>query len=217
MPGLWADTHKIEKLYLEHSSKVKECLFSFKKTIELFIEEGETEEVKRLTQQVHDLETDADTIRRKIIHSMIKEGFLLPNTRRDFLTLLEYIDKVADYSEGALDYVILQSMDITEISKDKLKELLELTIKQYDLLEKAVELLFKNIDESFKLVAEIDNLESEVDIIERLLISRLSKRDDLDYGLKILYRDFITMIANISDKIEDAGDEIEIIVALRKV
>ncbi|WP_108142998.1 DUF47 family protein [Halanaerobium saccharolyticum] len=73
------------------------------------------------------------------------------------------------------------------------------------------------MDESFKLVAEIDNLESEVDIIERLLISRLSKRDDLDYGLKILYRDFITMIANISDKIEDAGDEIEIIIALRKV
>ncbi|PTV92444.1 uncharacterized protein DUF47 [Halanaerobium saccharolyticum] len=66
-------------------------------------------------------------------------------------------------------------------------------------------------------MAEIDNLESEVDIIERLLISRLSKRDDLDYGLKILYRDFITMIANISDKIEDAGDEIEIIIALRKV
>lgn len=217
MVGLWGDTKKIEELYLKHTSMVNDCLLKFKKTIEIYIEEGETDQVTTLAEQVHKLETDADTIRRDIIHLMINKSYLMPNTRRDFLTLLEFIDKVADFSEAVLDYLLLQSMDITDIGKKKLKEMLLLTVEQFELLKKSVSYLFSDIDKAFELVVEIDRLESEVDKIERLLITRLSNRDDLDWSLKILYRDFLTMIANISDKIEDAGDEIEIIVAMRKI
>lgn len=218
MTGFWGDTRKIEKLILNHTEKVEVCLEKFTKTIELYIEQGETEQVQTLTVDVHRLETEADNIRRDIIHLLIEESYLFPNTRRDFLNLLELIDKVADYSEAVLDYIFLQAMDLSEIGKQKLQKILDLTLRQYGLLKKAVGFLFKDIDQAYKLVAEIDKLESEVDTIERLLISRLSKeRNDLDIGTKILYRDFLNMIANISDKIEDAGDEIEIIIAMRKV
>ena len=171
-----------------------------------------------LSEQVHSLETEADNIRREIIHLLIGKSFLLPNTRRDFLSLLEYIDKVADYSEAITDYIFLQDMDISSIGKSKLEEIFIITEKQFKLLQRAVGFLFKDINRAFELVLEIDQLESEVDVIERLLISRLTKeRPDLDLCTKILYRDFINMVANISDKIEDAGDEIEIIIAMRKV
>lgn len=217
MAGFWGDTDKIVDLFEEHEETVQSCLEKFIKTIELYIDEGGSEKVKNLSTEVHELETKADEIRRKIIKLLIKEKFLLPNTRRDFLNLLEYLDKVADYAEAALDYVILQDMDISEIGKNYLSDVLAMTLEQYNLLKKAVRLLFENIDDAYEYVTKIEEIESQIDDIERILISRISKRDELSYGLKGLYRDFVTMIANISDVIEDAGDEIELIIAMRKI
>lgn len=217
MVGFWGDTNKIVDLFEEHEETVESCLDKFVKTIELYIDEGGSKKVKILSKEVHTLETEADKIRRKIIKLLIKEKYLLPNTRRDFLNLLEYIDKVADYAEAALDYVILQDMDISDIGKKYLIDVLKMTVEQYKLLKKAVKLLFENIDDAYEFVAEIEEIESQIDDIERILISRISKRDELSYGLKSLYRDFVTMIANISDIIEDAGDEIELIIAMRKI
>lgn len=218
MPSIWSDTNKVEELFLKHTDKVKECLDVFFDLVKMYIEQGKSKQVLELSEQVHSLETEADDIRREIIHLLIGKSFLLPNTRRDFLSLLEYIDKVADYSEAITDYIFLQDMDISSIGKSKLEEIFIITEKQFKLLQRAVGFLFKDINRAFELVLEIDQLESEVDVIERLLISRLTKeRPDLDLCTKILYRDFINMVANISDKIEDAGDEIEIIIAMRKV
>lgn len=217
MASFWGDTEKIVELYKEHYNKVESCLDEFVEVIKLYVEEGETKKVQDITQNVHELETEADGIRREIIRLLVKERFLLPNTRRDFLNLLEKLDKVADYAEAALDYVVLQSMDVSDIGKDKLYEMLDQTLKQYRLLENAVDFLFKDMDEAYDVVTEIEQIESDIDDIERLLISRVSNRDDLDFGLKTLYRDFVTMIANISDVIEDTGDEIEVIIAMRKV
>lgn len=218
MPSIWSGTNKVEELFLKHTDKVKECLDVFFDLIKMYIEQGKSKQVLELSEQVHSLETEADNIRREIIHLLIGKSFLLPNTRRDFLSLLEYIDKVADYSEAITDYIFLQDMDISSIGKSKLEEIFNITEKQFKLLQRAVGFLFKDINRAFELVLEIDQLESEVDVIERLLISRLTKeRPDLDLCTKILYRDFINMVANISDKIEDAGDEIEIIIAMRKV
>ena len=217
MAGFWGDTKKIVNLFEEHSDKVGLCLDRFVDTIKLYVEEGTTAEVKELSENVHSLETEADSIRRDIIHLLIKEKYLLPNTRRDFLNLLEYLDKVADYAEAALDYVVLQAMDISEIGQDYLSQILELTVKQYNLLKEAISFLFDDIDKAYNYVTEIEEIESKIDTIERELISRLTQRDELSYGLKGLYRDFITMIANISDVTEDAGDEIELIIAMRKV
>lgn len=215
---LWKNNDKVEELFSKHLSRVRECLSVFTETIKQYIENGETDEVKEKTEKVHKLETEADNIRREIIHLLIEESYLLPHTRRDFLALLENIDKVADYAEAILDYIFLQAMDITEIGLQKMEEVLDLTSKQFDLLIEAVKSLFKDMDQAFQLVIEIDKIESQIDELERALISRLSKeRDDLDLCVKILYRDFLNMLANISDKIEDAGDEIEIIIAMRKV
>ena len=217
MASFWGDTEKIVELYKEHYNKVESCLDEFVEVIKLYVKEGETKKVQDITQNVHELETEADGIRREIIRLLVKERFLLPNTRRDFLNLLEKLDKVADYAEAALDYVVLQSMDVSDIGKDKLYEMLDQTLKQYRLLENAVDFLFKDMDEAYDVVTEIEQIESDIDDIERLLISRVSNRDDLDFGLKTLYRDFVTMIANISDVIVDTGDEIEVIIAMRKV
>ncbi len=217
MKDLLGDSEQLIELYNEHSHTVRSCLKSYVKAMKLYIAQGYTEEVSAMRDEVQKLETEADEVRRKIVRLLIEKRFLIPNTRRDFLNLLKFTDKVADYSESSLDYVVLQSMDITEVGQQKLLEILEITERQFEMLEKAIGYVFDDNQRAFELVNEIGSLESQIDNLERELIDRLSRREDLSFGLKSLYRDFLTMMANISDIIEDAADEIELIIALKRL
>ncbi len=217
MKDLLGESEQLIELYNDHSHTVRSCLKCYVKAMKQYISEGFTEEVSAMRDEVKKLETEADEVRRKIVRLLIEKRFLIPNTRRDFLNLLKFTDKVADYSESSLDYVVLQSMDITEVGQQKLQEILEITESQFEKLEKAIGYVFDDNQKAFDLVNEIGSLESEIDNLERELIDRLSRRDDLSFGLKSLYRDYLTMMANISDIIEDAADEIELIIALKRL
>ncbi len=102
---LWKHNDVVKELFSKHLSMVSDCLSVFTDTIKQYIENGETDEVTEKIKKVHKLETKADNIRREIIHLLIEESYLMPHTRRDFLALLENIDKVADYAEAVLDYI----------------------------------------------------------------------------------------------------------------
>ncbi len=217
MAGLWSNTSQIKELFKQHTSKVEVCLSVFIEGVIEYIQTGNKKRLTVVADDIHNLESEADKIRRKVVHLLIDDGYLLPNTRRDFLTLLEDIDKVADYSEAVVDYISLQDFNISSHDKNRIIEMLNITKKQYKLLAEAVTMLFDDIDEAFKLVVDVDKLESEVDKLERDLITRFTSRENIETAVKLLYRDFIIMLANISDKIEDAGDQIEIIVAVRGI
>ncbi len=217
MKDLLGESEQLIKLYNKHSKTVRSCLKCYIKAMKLYIEEGYTAEVSKMQDEVKELETEADAIRRKIVRLLIEKRFLIPNTRRDFLNLLKFTDKVADYSESSLDYVLLQSMEISETGKDMLREILEITELQFATLEKAIGNVFNDNEKAFELVNQIEKYESQIDNLERELVERLSARDDLSFGLKSLYRDYLTMMANISDIIEDAADEIELIIALKRL
>ncbi|MFN2363889.1 MAG: DUF47 domain-containing protein [Halarsenatibacteraceae bacterium] len=217
MNGIVKKTGELAELYNKHALKVLDCLKEFDKALNLYLEEGTSDEFKEFAQNVDTLESEADDLRREIVHLLIEKRFLVPNTRRDFMNLLKFTDKAADYAEGTLDFIILKSMDITDEGKTKIKKIIELTIEQYNLLVEAIEYVFKDIHQAFSYVEKIADLESDVDLIETELINMLAEREDLSFALKILYRDFLTRLTDISDIIEDAADEIELIVALRRV
>ncbi len=217
MEDLLGEEREFIDLYQEHTGLVKECLNSFVKAMKEYIDSGLNENSRKFIDEVNRLESEADDVRRDIIRLLIDKRFLLSNTRRDFLTLLEYTDKVADFSEGTLDYLIVESMDISREGKEKLFNIMEITLEMFSLLEEAISQVFQNYQKALDNVEEIEKLESKVDGLERELIERLAARDDLSPGSKALYRDFLVMLADLSDIIENAGDEIEVIVALRRL
>ena len=217
MEDLMGEEKELIELYQKHTHLVRECLNSFVKAMKMYIKKGLTEETKRFIDEVNSLESEADEVRRDIIRLLIDKRFLLSNTRRDFLTLLEYTDKVADFSESTLDYIVLESMDLSEVGENKLEEIVDITLEMFDHLEVAVDLVFRDYQKAIDKVEEIEKMESDIDSLEKHLIQRLSDRDDLTHGQKGLYKDFLMMLSDLSDIIEDAGDEIEVIVALRRL
>lgn len=76
--------------------------------------------------------------------------------------------------------------------------------------------IFVDFDKAFDLAKSLEIEEAEIDSLEKNYINELRKKD-VELSKKVYYRDFINMIANISDIIEDVGDEIEKITAIRKV
>ncbi len=217
MEDLMGEEQELIELYQKHSRLVRECLNSFAEAMKLYIDKGLSEEAQKFMDEVNSYESEADEIRREIIRLLIDKRFLLSNTRRDFLTLLEYTDKVADFSESTLDYIVLKSMDLSTVGENKLKKIVDITINMFNQLEKAIDLIFKDYKEALAKVENIEKMESDIDGLEKTLIQRLSERDDLTPGQKALYKDFLIMLSDLSDIIEDAGDEIEVIVALRRL
>ncbi|MFW6257030.1 MAG: DUF47 domain-containing protein [Bacillota bacterium] len=213
--NFWSKHNEIEDLLEKLTEQVEECLFNSLDAILEYIENGENEQVKKLSTIVHEAETKADEYRREIVSKLI-QGALMPNTREDLLKLIENIDNIADGAEDVLDETLFISLDISELNKNQMEEMSELIKKQYKTLEKGLGFIFGDMVQALSKTGELEHLESMMDDYEEKIIRKLSERDDLELAQKMAYRDTITSIANLGDIIENAGDNIEIIVAVRR-
>ena len=75
-------------------------------------------------------------------------------------------------------------------------------------------MLFKNFRNATVVVGKIDQIESEVDQLEYSMIEKVFQARP-DAVSSVLLRDLINYIAGISDRAENVGDRIGIIVAKR--
>jgi predicted phosphate transport protein (TIGR00153 family) len=80
----------------------------------------------------------------------------------------------------------------------------------------ASEKLFTDFTTATITIGKIDELESETDHLEESIIRQIfaSKLDGFE---KIMLRDTVKQIAAVTDRAENAGDRIRIIVAKRRV
>jgi predicted phosphate transport protein (TIGR00153 family) len=76
--------------------------------------------------------------------------------------------------------------------------------------------LFTDFTNATVAVGKIDELESEADLAENMLIEHIFS-SDMDGFNKILLRDLVQHIAAISDRAENVGDRIRLIVAKRSI
>lgn len=215
MANFWGRFKEIEELFEDLDNSVQECLFSSLDAILEYIENGENEEVERLTSIVHRAESEADEYRREIIDHIL-QGRLMPNTRGDLMNLIEDIDNIADNAEDLLDSTLFIALDLSELNKEQLKEMSNQIKKQYKKLAKAVSYLFKDMNQAITQTGQLENIESSVDDIEEQMIRKISTRDDIELARKLAYRDTISEISDLADTVENAGDVIEIIIAMRR-
>jgi predicted phosphate transport protein (TIGR00153 family) len=80
----------------------------------------------------------------------------------------------------------------------------------------SAEKLFTDFTNAAVAVGKIDELESEGDRIEASLIEKVFA-EKVDSISTIVFRDFIKCIVQISDRAENVGDKIRIIVAKRAI
>ena len=205
--------HKIEGLMREYTEQVLSCVHSFKNAIAQYCKNPDRVAIKESFAKVHHAESKADDIRREIEVMMYSKA-LFPESRGDILGLLEAIDRLPNHAESAIRMIWSQYIVIPENLHGEFLQLVEYCCKSVECVVEAVEMIFKNFRNATVVVGKIDQIESEVDHIEYSIIEKVFE-DQPESVSSILLRDLINHIAGISDRAENVGDRIGIIVAKR--
>ena len=206
---------QIETMLEEFFCRCDKCMDLFGNAMEIYFKEGAGENFEKAANECHRLESSADDQRRKIEHTLYGEA-LLPDSRGDLLGLLEVFDKVPNEAETVLFSILCQRIDMVEELKDCFKQLVDLNIEAYRLVRKAVDTLFKTPKLTADATRKVDDKESESDRLERNIIGELFK-GDYATEQKLLLRDLVIQIGDISDRAENSADRIDIVAIKRQI
>lgn len=212
--GLWGKESDIENRIMNHLQLVEHTLQKFQEGMFYWLEEENLAQANELAFETHQSEGRADDLRREIEKELLG-GALLARSRSEMLDLIERTDKLANAGEAAMDFTLLQQIKVPEELKPLSREIIEKSVGIMDPVEKSIRALFKGDEDPLKYTVSIENTEGEIDELERDFIQKLFGLE-LELAEKILIRQFVEELVEISDRAEDLSDQIEILVATRK-
>lgn len=204
-------------LIIKHLDKVEESLSTALKCVKTYIS-GDIPEAKVLALKVDNMETQADFIRYNI-WDRLYSGAYLPMVREDIYNLVESIDKVDDAAEACCDFFLDQRPEIPDGLKD---QFLRVAHESFDIMKSLKEGMLSYVegDGDVDLIRgkakEVGVKESDVDKIEWELTRQIFT-SSLDYGHKIHLRLCLDTIVEISDRAEDAADQLELVTMKSRV
>lgn len=202
---------EVKQLIDSHIELVEQCLVDLNNMLDSACEKrGECPEY---TIKIHKNETEADHMRREILKK-IEKGAFLPNLRGELLKLIEIIDDVANRAETVGDYYVLYKPEFTDEEARTLVKIGQMTKETFDMLKEAYVHLFKDFQKTVEICINIEDMEEKIDKIEWDLRKEIFKGGDL--AMNILKKDYVLLLCDISDKIEDASDMLEIMVVRRR-
>jgi predicted phosphate transport protein (TIGR00153 family) len=213
--GLWRDESEVNEMIEGHVNLVVETLEKFKEGMDLWVEEGDLERANKLALETHNLEGEADDLRREIEMKLLN-GALMARSRRPLLDMVERTDKLANAAEASLDFTLLQEIQLPPELVPTTKEIVELSVTIVDKVQKALKTLFGGDGDVLEYTESIERIEGEIDNLERDFVQDLFNLDDLELAEKILMRQYLEALVEISDRAEDLSDEMEILTATRK-
>jgi len=203
---------QVNELILKHLEEVDTCLKTALKAIEEYLSSN-IEEAKSSAIKVDQIETETDSVRREIIGKLYS-GAYLPSLRSDILHLVEHMDKIADGAEACCDFFLDQRPEIPREMKSKFFKIMERSISTFVPLKEAISSFFTDtvdIETIRERTKEVGIIESAVDK-EEWDITRDIFKTKLDCGHKLHLKLCLESVVGISDRAEDAADELEIII-----
>ncbi len=206
---------KVEALLAEYRNKVTLCLETFQNAFRQYGENPDRSVLEKNFTDIHKAESMADDIRREVEYMMYSKA-LFPESRGDILGLLETMDKVPNQTESAARTLFNQHIVIPQELLPQMLQLVDVCHRCVIAMLEGSEKLFTDFSAAPDFLELVDRLESEADIIEADMIEKIFS-SDMDGTEKILLRDLIKHVAQISDRAENVGDRIRIIVAKRRI
>jgi predicted phosphate transport protein (TIGR00153 family) len=204
---------EVEELFIEFFETIDRVLKEFRAMLFAYFKVDKV--FKEEAWKVHNLEHDADVIRRKI-EIKLSEGAFLPIYREDYITLAELVDRIANKAEATSDYVVLTRPQIPDFLLDGLHSLIDASIKTYTPMIDGLKAFQNDMGKVMEVTQKIGDLEQEVDQIQWDVTKKLFK-SDLDLAAKLHLKGLIDSIADISDRIEDAAERFEVMLVKRRI
>ena len=199
-----------EKLIKEHIDVVGEVVKGMQQCIDDYCDEKK--KFKRGAGEVRDGETQADQIRREIEISL-HEGAFMPIQRGDYARLVESVDKVANQCEATAEFLILTRPELTEEVVADLHLIMEATVRCYSFVPQ----MYDEFDKGRVVMDLAHNVEAEEKKVDQLFDHSVRKlfKSDLDLAHKLHVKLLLDRTAAITNRIEDASDMFQVIVAAR--
>ncbi|MBS3740320.1 DUF47 family protein [Candidatus Bipolaricaulota bacterium] len=213
--GFWSAESDLNDMMKEHADMVGETLEKFKDAMHLWLEEEDLEGANQLAYETHNLEGKADDLRRDIEMELLN-GALLARSRRPLLGIVERTDKLANAAEASLDFTLLQEIKLPRELLPITKEIVEDSVEIVKVVQTGLEVLFGSNGDVLEYTEKIEQMEGDIDDLERDFVQELFGLEDLELAEKILLRQFLESLVEISDRAEDLSDEMEIITATRR-
>jgi predicted phosphate transport protein (TIGR00153 family) len=194
--------------------QLDECKDKFIICITELINRGVGDRNEEHVANVHRAESVADDYRRNIECELYNRA-LIPDIRGDVLGILETVDRIPTYFQSICDQISLEKLEIPRTLVPLFHQLLKPNIDAYGLVNKAIKGYFMNMD-IMEEIAAVDRKESEADRIERHLIGELFNTD-MDKVDRVLLKDVVTDIGNISDQALIVSDRLSLAVIKRRI
>jgi predicted phosphate transport protein (TIGR00153 family) len=201
-----------------HADKVEECTSIFKKAVECYMDK-QLQEYERLTQEVSQLESQADAIKRRI-RGHLPKGVIMSVDKFQLFMYLREQDKVLDAADDALDWLTFRMTEIPEAIRGDILNLVDKAIEVIRLLGPMIDTAnsyFRYNDDKDRqrvkeLIRGIRHREHEADQIEKALKKTIFNLDIEPLSVCHLTH-VLDKIGEIADHAENAGDMMRAMVA----
>ena len=207
---LFKKEKEVIELILKHLDAVEESLKSGIRTIEFYLEDN-ISEAKVLGRKVRSLESEAHIVRYNI-RDKLYSGAYLPLLREDIYKLIESIDKVSNAGEACCDFFLNQRPTIPEDIRPQFVAVTRESLGIIENLKLAVLCYFKGeckIETVREHTKEIGLQESRVDKLEWDLTKDIFTSSQ-DFAHQVHLKHCLDFIVEVSDRAEDAGDQLEL-------
>ncbi len=160
--------------------------------------------------RIHELEHEADIIRRRIQESM-SAGAFLPFYREDYITLAGMIDKIAGRAVELSKSLVLEKPIIPADCAADFRLLAQSVLETYMPLVLALDAIFQDAEGVDPYVEQVSEGEQVTDSIEWKLTKRIYAAD-IPRIEQVITARAIIRISAIADAIENAADKARVIV-----
>lgn len=198
----------------EYLSFIDNCRDRFENCMISFLNKDNESNHEKMVQDLHKSESLADDLKREIEYELYQKN-LIPSSRGDVLGLIETLDKIPNIMESICYQIYLQNIDFPEDYKNDIIDLVKINLESYNQLKIATIGLFYNQNVLNK-IKEIDLKESESDKIERKIIKQIFN-SDLDKTEKLILKDIIIDISDISNRVQSVADRLNLAIIKRNL
>jgi hypothetical protein len=206
---------QVQEALDEYLEVLKSAHDNFRKAMQVYFEKGLCDDFNFAIEQTHKWESKADDIRYGV-ESLMYEKALIPESRGDVLGLLESIDELPGLFDRCLYMLETQRIQLPMEVHADVREMINVSVDAgYALIDQVVA-LFKGSDDVRDLIKGIDEKESHVDHIERRLLRQIFD-SEIDGCTKLLIKEYIIQLGEITDLIEKVSRRVYILSVKRRV
>ena len=213
--SLFSGTRELENKIDEMHDKIIESSLYFKEAFEIYIKEKRSQNYRRASKKIKQIDAQADDLRREIESRLYAQN-LIPDLRADVLQMIENIDKVINEFDEVAHKFYIEQPDIPVEYQDKFRLLINQVSECAENMAIASRAFFRDFATVRDYSKKVYFLEHESDKTWASLKQEVFD-SDMELAHKLQLNSLIGEVADVADKAEDCIDAVLIFTIKRDI